>query len=219
MATKNDYPTVLCARFCSSFAIVLIAAAALCGLASIPAEASPRRETTRPPTIKPPIVRPPRTGIDGARGYRAPLADVRARWAKLYGQLGKGLLVLDKKTGKWGFKGTSETFHSVLTAKKAWRVMVEVSGYLKDGDVKGAKAAWKLENYGYQYLWYKRGIGGADRGIKVRDFRYGRDKAGKARAKADETAHGNIMDQMWKGLKNAEAKGLKPVKSSSPVTN
>ena len=52
-----------------------------------------------------------------------------------------------------------------------------------------------------------------------REFHYGSDKAGKADAKADEAALDNVLDSMWKGLKNAEAKGLKPVKSSSPVTN
>ena len=214
MKTDIVHTAPLIRRLRRAFAIGLLAAAALCGLASIPAEASPRRETTRPPTIKPPIVRPPRTGIDGARGYRAPLAAERARWAKLDAELAENPPVFNKKTKKWGFKNTSETFNSYDTARDAWGVMLNVADLLKNGDVKGAKKIWKSTRKTAEEFWYGR-VDGELR----REIHYGSDKAGKADAKADEAALDNVLDSMWKGLKNAEAKGLKPVKSSSPVTN
>ena len=142
------------------------------------------------------------------------MAEERARWAKLHGQLLENYPVRDKKTGKWGIKGTSETFHSDLTALNAMEAMLDVSRNLKDGDVKGAKRDWKWIHRKSKWFWYGRT---KTEGRRNRDKRYGRDKAGKARAKADEAAQRNVIDSMWHDVKKAEAKGLKPVKASAPA--
>ncbi len=211
------------ARLRGFFVVGLVAAAALYGLA--PAQASPRYENRRAPdTGKPPIIIPPvlnidkaRTGIDAARDAR--LADEHAntrmatKWAKRFEET-KDAPKQDKKTGKWGFKGSNETFHSYDTARDAWGVMVNVYDLLKDGDVAGAKKIWKKAKKEAEGLWY-----GRQRGEKIRDIRYGDGKDAKAHGKSDEKAHGNVLDSTWHDLKSAEASGLKPVKTSAPVTD
>jgi len=214
MATITYRSTTLSGRLCRGFSIALVAAAALYALAPTPAQATPKGKAIRPPIIRPPVRIPPRTGVDGAHGYVAPLAEERerARWAKLYKELTENPPVRNKKTGKWSFKNTNETFHSRTVAEQSLKIMRAVTSCLKDGDVKEAKMLWRVYNANSDTRW-----NGRTRGRKNRELNYGTDKAGKAKAKADEAAQRNVIDSMWHDVKKAEAKGLKPVKASAPA--
>lgn len=206
------------------FALVL-AAAALYGLAPEPAQASPRYERhRRPETGKPAIIIPPRlnldtrTATDAARNARLANEWANTRmakgWGKRFDEMADGSPKYDEKTKKHGFKGSNETFHSGATARDAWGVMVNVYDLLKNGDVAGAKKIWKKARKKAETFWY-----GRQDGERNRDIHYGDGAEAKAQGDADEKAQNNVFDSTWHDIKSAEASGLKPVKASAPVTD
>lgn len=198
------------------FAIGLLAAAALYGLASAPAEATDEgRGGMRPPIIRPPMVTPPRTGIEGARDSRATVEEQQAerlgaRWAKIFAQLNKNTAKFIKSTYKWGFKNTNQTFFSLYVSDLSWQAMEGVAKKLKGCDVEGAKKVLKRFNSDFQKFWYGR----VDR--RNSGSEYGTSKAGKTEAKADEAAQRNVLDKLFREIKKAGAICLEAKKSKSP---
>jgi hypothetical protein len=223
MADRTGISTNFASRLLSVLTIGLVAAA-LFGLALAPGQASPRYERYRAPDPgKRPVIVPPRlnldaprTAIDAARDARLAQEAANARaakkWAKRLEDMGEGLPKRDKKTGKFGFKGSDQTFHSRDSAREAWGVMVNVYDLLSGGDVKGAKEIWKKAKKEAENVWY-----GRQRGERIRDIRYGDGADAAAHGNADEKAQNEVLDGLWHDIKGAEASGLQPVKASAPA--